>query len=913
MSKNQFSLNVLKYEDIRSNIIDFLKKNSKYGGNFDYSGHNISMIVDAMTYTDMLLAYHLTNIANNIFLDTTTLRKNAVSIAKLLGYRPRRSVPAQIFGNIIYKGKNFKKDSFIIIPPRVKFLGADNNLPYTNLDAIKLTYKDANTLSGRFIFYQGKFKEFRSYGNGLPFQTLTIPNSKISEYNLSVFVKKIQEPDYTKEKWTEVKTFFEIIGDKIYFVEEDIQQEFCPKIIFGSGEIGRIPNIDEEIIIEYFETEGEKGNGENKFILNDDLEGIVYSPDIDFNPDDLYFDIPEDRYSYNGKNPETLEEIQVNAIRFFSAAGRGVTANDYSTIMKQFANIFSFNATGNIDPTKNVLSFNVLGADQIWNNPEKDLGKIYITGIPQINYDEIENNSSFYLEDWQEVAIAGDLQHLGIISTEKTFIKPTYILLKLYPRVEIAPETPKEEISTIFNNVIDNLKTYFKENLAKLGQPFRKSKVQAVIDDTPFVKSSDLKIDFNFIINYNSFYRDKPTIIFLPIIFKRDNAGNIIYDKNYIPLKQSFVKRNTTIIDEVNKLKGYNYDVFTLPPNLSSIYGKLTHPNIVRSMYSKDLKEYKILRFYFINDILINESGNFLDNEGKEQDVSLIESGTTNVWNLEFNSKIVASLIYQNNEFKIIYSPEQEEYLKSLGIILPFIIEKKQKEINGNLFEYYELKINVSNIIADIRITGLRILGCLKYDTVNNKILLENPVKKLFDFTTKQTEGNDVSIKEVNTETYLFINQTPIAKIIHTQQQMSDGTTKDKFNLIPTEFASKLNDFGFKKELEIKDDNCIYAYDIFNESSIGDFNYQTGQLTFKQVVEGNLDDLHSIKQTINEVFNVYQYGDTTGKKNPYDIIHLIPDNIYDENGNVIGQYEDFDTLFSTMIVHNIYSPEVKKV
>jgi hypothetical protein len=156
-----------------------------------------------------------------------------------------------------------------------------------------------------------------------------------------------------------------------------------------------------------------------------------------------------------------------------------------------------------------------------------------------------------------------------------------------------------------------------------------------------------------------------------------------------------------------------------------------------------------------------------------------------------------------------------------------------------------------------------------------------------------------------------MINNSPVATINHTTQTLSDGTVKDIFTL--SNFQSFLNDFGFKKELEIDASNCIIAYDIYNETSIGSFNYMTGELSFNQEVTGKLEDLIEITSTINDVFNMYELGDTTGTKNPYDIIHIKPANIYDNDGNIIGQYQDFDTLFSTLITHNIYSPEIKKV
>ena len=86
----QFSLNAVRFEDVRAEVVKFLTENGRYDAQFDFSGSNIAYVIDTMAYTTMLMSYMLSTVANDNFLDTTTLRKNAVSIGKTLGYKPKR-------------------------------------------------------------------------------------------------------------------------------------------------------------------------------------------------------------------------------------------------------------------------------------------------------------------------------------------------------------------------------------------------------------------------------------------------------------------------------------------------------------------------------------------------------------------------------------------------------------------------------------------------------------------------------------------------------------------------------------------------------------------------------------------------------------------------------------------------------
>ena len=86
MSLTNFSN--LDFNQIKQTIKDYLKSNSNFT-DYDFEGSNMSTIIDVLAYNTYTTSYNANMIANEVFLDSATLRENVVSIAKLTGYLPK--------------------------------------------------------------------------------------------------------------------------------------------------------------------------------------------------------------------------------------------------------------------------------------------------------------------------------------------------------------------------------------------------------------------------------------------------------------------------------------------------------------------------------------------------------------------------------------------------------------------------------------------------------------------------------------------------------------------------------------------------------------------------------------------------------------------------------------------------------
>lgn len=545
----QFSLNAIRFEDVRAEIVRFLTAQGTYDAPLDFEGSNLAYIIDTMAYTTMMMSYMVSTVANDNFLDTTTLRKNAVSIAKTLGYKPTRIQASRIEGVFTYgDGETlFSDTSKITITPNSLFTGSEDGFTWTNTEPIVLLVNPknpfemtsaANETKPRITLVQGVYKKYSVLGTGKSLQTFTVPSEKIDENNMKVSVYTTQNDEASKVQWTHAKTFFDIQGDEIYFLEEDILNEGMPKVIFGNNIIGRAPSLTETIIVDYLETIGESANGEIDVEIPSDLS---FNKSFDIETLEINnLEFSPSAPSFGGQAYETLDSIKSNAPRFFAAAGRAVTGNDFETLIKTSYGYL-------------IDEVNVIGGDELEPGNHDFLGNAYIAAVPTgaADSENFVNSLQLYLNESDETIIINDLREAGIIATKKYFLKPSYIYLDIEPKIEISSNISAAELKETEDQAFEVLVEYFNDTYKGFNQPFRNSKVRSQVDAIENVISTDIDVNYGFILNRDSFYIDRESVFWLPVKFARAD-GQIVRGVNNLPETTNFIKKNKQIITDYN-------------------------------------------------------------------------------------------------------------------------------------------------------------------------------------------------------------------------------------------------------------------------------------------------------------------------------------------------------------------------
>ena len=78
----------LDFDQVKISLKDYLKSNSNFT-DYDFEGSNLSSILDVLAYNTYITSYNANMVANEVFIDSATLRENVVSLARNIGYNPR--------------------------------------------------------------------------------------------------------------------------------------------------------------------------------------------------------------------------------------------------------------------------------------------------------------------------------------------------------------------------------------------------------------------------------------------------------------------------------------------------------------------------------------------------------------------------------------------------------------------------------------------------------------------------------------------------------------------------------------------------------------------------------------------------------------------------------------------------------
>jgi hypothetical protein len=618
----QFALNPLKFQDIKDQIVQYLTDKNEYSGQFDFSSSNLTYFVDTMAYVTMLMSYNTTNVANNLFLDTTEIRKNAVSLAKQLGYKPKRPYSAKFQGTLIYKGINFNLSNRLVIPARSPFVGSFGNI-YLNTKPIELTFKGNPTqLEGEYILTEGNFERYSISATGVDNFNFVLNNKAAEEDHFSLYVipntitnlttfNTTDLTQYAQYKWNLVNSFdvpnnLASISDKnIFFMEEEIISEGCPKIVFGNDFIGNKPSVTDTIVCEYLSTKGTKANNENLISLppTDKLSNAASSY--------MYYKVSElgednknifslanfstnyqhtNNKSFGGSDLEGIDSIKYNAPKFYSFVGKTITKNDYLYYLNSLPEV------------KNA---NVVSGDELYPNDVTKLGNIYIALVPNISDTEFVYGNNIYISGEIENKIRFALDESSALSTRRYFYKPTYIIIDITPTIEIPSNTPVVESNKVKQLVVDLLVNYFANRYNKLGVSFRESKLSSVIDGLDVLTSSYLNLDYYFVINNNTVANMTDGIdnyMYLPV--KKSDGISLT---NFIKTNEQIVKEdilpsidwsvlNTVVTPDnltqfVDKIQLLNAYMLEMDHTTSSISGKLISPNSTNSVNKYNLTD----------------------------------------------------------------------------------------------------------------------------------------------------------------------------------------------------------------------------------------------------------------------------------------------------------------------------------
>lgn len=445
----------LDFDQIKTSIKDYLRSNPNFT-DYDFEGSNLSVIIDTLAYNTYITSYNANMVANEVFIDSATLRENVVSLARNIGYVPRsrRSAKAKIsffvdttnFTNtptqltlksgIVCTTRSFGEESYSFVIP------SDITVPVTNNIA---EFNDIEIYEGTYITENFTVNSFNLN------QRFILSNPGVDTRTLNISVKP-SELSSVSRKYNLANSLFDITPQSAIFFVQEVEDERY-ELIFGDGIFGVKLEEPNYITANYIVSNGSNANGLSSFVFSGtivDQSNRVITSGISL--------ITTIEASSLGADIESVESVKKYATRIYASRNRAVTAADYEALIPT------------IYPETESVS--VYGGEEL---TPPQFGKVFIS-IKPYNDRYLSNLIKDNIKrDLKQYAVAGIIPE--IVDLKYLFIEAT---ANVYYNTNLAPSS-----NFVKSIISSNINTYSNSTeLNKFGARFKYSKFLKIIDES---------------------------------------------------------------------------------------------------------------------------------------------------------------------------------------------------------------------------------------------------------------------------------------------------------------------------------------------------------------------------------------------------------------------------------------------
>mgnify|MGYP003108980498 FL=1 len=460
----------LDFEDVKTTLKEYLKSNSNFT-DYDFEGSNLSTILDVLAYNTYITSYNANMVANEVFIDTATLRENVVALARNIGYTPRSrkaSTSAVSFivdtTNITPKPASITLRKGTVAASRGVFGGSSGS--FCVLDDITVPVVNGIAAFNEIPIYEGTVVEKNfTYSSRNPQQKFILPNSGIDTDLIRVGVKNNASSTATVKYSLQDNLFYVGSESKVYFLQEVADERY--ELFFGDGVFGKKLDDQNYITATYLVTNGDSGNGYSQFAFNGRLtyvrDGNEYTV-----TDGISLLTPE-YTSRGGSSIEEVESVRKYAPKIYATQNRAVTADDYETLI----------------PSKiypDTESISVFGGEELI---PPQYGKVFISIKPRFGDflpNLIKDNIKLKLKKYAVAGVVPEILDLKYLFLE--------VSSRVYYNTNLAPSAA--DVSTVISN--NAAKYADSTELNKYGARFKYSKFLKVVDDSHEAVTSNITV-----------------------------------------------------------------------------------------------------------------------------------------------------------------------------------------------------------------------------------------------------------------------------------------------------------------------------------------------------------------------------------------------------------------------------------
>ena len=453
MAVNDRRLEVTEFDfdEVKENLKLFLRSQNEFT-DYDFEGSGMNILLDVLAYNTHYLGFNANMLANEMFLDSASLRSSIVSHSKTLGYVPTSARAAKATVDVTLN----TNETTITMSAGTVFNTTVDGVSYKFSTITDIT--KSNTGGGiPFLntdIYEGTFITTRYTVNTSDIdQRFLLTDNRADTSTLTVKVQT-SSTDTTSTTYTEATDITQVTASSaVYFLQE--VEAGLYEIYFGDGVIGQALSDDNIVILTYIVSNKSAANGAALFTNAAVIGGVS---DIA---------VATVAAASAGSEPETLQSIKYNAPLSYASQGRCVTAEDYKVYAKRFfpntqsVQVFG-GESGSFDTSLGAVS-----------TPE--YGKVFIS---------IKSTTGNDLTATEKSTLVSNLAPFTVASITPVIVDPQTTRLILSVSFKFDSSKTIETQSALIAKVSSELQNYNTTTLSKFESAFRHSKITGIIDDS---------------------------------------------------------------------------------------------------------------------------------------------------------------------------------------------------------------------------------------------------------------------------------------------------------------------------------------------------------------------------------------------------------------------------------------------
>jgi len=451
LNEKRLKVTELDFDDIKDNLKVFLKNQTQFK-DYDFEGSGMNILLDTLAYNTHYLAYNTNMVANEMFLDSSSLRSSAVSHAKALGYEVGSARAPVATINIVLSTTAATKT----MPAGTAFSTTVDGTSYQFVTVSDVT---SNNIGNAINFdsteiYEGTYVTTKYLVDSSDIDQRFILTDPRSDTNTLTVKVQNSTTDTTTTTYTKATDISQLSSSStVYFLQEIEAGRF--EVYFGDGVVSAGLSDGNVVQLQYVVTNKTEANGASTFSSPSAIDSVT---DIT---------VTTVASATGGAEPESINSIKLNAPLDYAAQGRAVTVNDYKTFVRRlFPNTQAVSVFGGEDGSYDTST----GVSSI---PE--YGKVFIS---------IKSTTGNNLTQVQKNNLANDLAPFKVSSVTPVIVDAETTFLILNTTIQYDSTATTSSASDLESLVSTSISNYNTTDLQTFNAPFRHSKLLGLIDNT---------------------------------------------------------------------------------------------------------------------------------------------------------------------------------------------------------------------------------------------------------------------------------------------------------------------------------------------------------------------------------------------------------------------------------------------